>query len=365
MPEKIFMKKVVLPREEDGFKIYEHSFCNIPSYLIIPQADAKWTKDNLYFRSMIVDKEYKEVLSVGWPKFFNFGENPNCYPNPENYKDWKIEEKLDGSLVICDCVENVFSMRTRGCVSYITQQNAEDFKLLPLKYPQVVEFLKVYPHISLLFEIITPNNVIVIRPSDVEFYFLGAVDKFSLQVATEEGYQKIANILHVPIPKTYSFKSLIELKQAVEKWKGKEGVVLSYNNNQNRIKMKSDWYCWIHKIKSQLNSENNLIEFYVNEGLPDYEKFYNIIKNNFDWELAEQMKSEISKLCDAKEKVLKIKNGMVSFVNTIKNYKTRKEQAQAVIESYGNTNRTSMVFNLLDGKKLSNEQLIKLMHQSL
>jgi predicted CopG family antitoxin len=159
---------------------------------------------------------------------------------------------------------------------------------------------------------------------------------------------------------------LEETIKTVKEWKGKEGIVISYNDNQNRIKIKSDWYCWIHKIKSQLNSESNLIEYYVNEGLPSYKKFYETIKNNFDWELAEQMTSEISKMVDCGKKVKKNIKGMESFINTIKHYPTRKEQAQQIIASYsGETNRSSMLFTLLDGKKLSNDQLIKLMHQNL
>ncbi len=171
--------------------------------------------------------------------------------------------------------------------------------------------------------------------------------------------------MHVPTPETHTFNSLNEKKETVKMWKGKEGIVLSYNNNQNRIKIKSDWYCWIHRIKSQLNSEKNLIEFYVNEGLPKYEDFYETIKTNFDWELAEQMKPEIKRISDVGLKVLEIKSKMKSFVATIQKYETRKEQANTILENYQSTDRTGMVFNLLDGKELTNDQLIKLMHQNL
>jgi len=359
--------KVKLPNKEDGFGIYEHEFCEIPAYLIIPSVDAKWNKGNLYFRSLVVHRETHEVLSSGFPKFFNYGEKPDCYPDPEKHNDWKIQEKLDGSLVICDYENEKFSMRTRGSISYINQANFQDFQLLPQKYPQVIDFLKVYPHISLLFEIVTPNNIIVLRPSEVEFHFLGAVDKVTLQTTSSEGYQKIAQILHIPTPKIYQFDNLKNIVETVKAWKGQEGIVLCYNNNQNRVKIKSDWYCWIHRIKSQLNSENNLIEFYVNEGMPKYEDFYKTIETNFDWELAKQMQKEISRMADTGKKVKNLIEKMKDFVRTIEKYSTRKEQAQQIISSYGGekNNRASMVFTLLDGKNLSNEQLIKLMHQFL
>jgi hypothetical protein len=357
--------KVKIPNKEDGFGVHEHEFCGIPSYLIIPSVDAKWHTGNLFFRSLVVHKETNEVLSAGFPKFFNYGEKPDCYPDPEKYSDWNIQEKLDGSLVICDYVNEKFSMRTRGSISYINQPNFQDFQLLPQKYPQVVDFLKIYPHISLLFEIVTPNNIIVLRPSEIGFYFLGAVDKVTLQTASSQGYEKISNILNIPTPKNYNFDNLKNTIETVKAWKGQEGIVLCYNNDQNRIKIKSDWYCWIHKIKSQLNSENNLIEYYVNEGMPDYDTFYKKIETEFDWELAEQMKSEISRICEAGKKVFETKKEIKKFLKSIKYCKTRKEKANEIINTYERKKLTSFVFTILDGKELSNDQLIKLMQKNL
>jgi hypothetical protein len=359
--------KIELPNKEDGFGIYEHEFCGIPSYLIIPAIDAKWNKNNLYFRSLVVDKKELTPLSCGWPKFFNYGEKPDCYPNPEKFKDWNIQDKLDGSLVICDYVNNKFNMRTRGTVSYISQENFKDFELLKTKNPLIVEYLKQNSHLSLLFEIITPNNVIVIRSDEVDFYFLGAVNKKTLEVLSENEILEISKKLSLKLPQKYSFNSLSDVVQLVKSWKGKEGIVLNYNNNKNRIKVKSDWYCWIHKIKSQLNSENNLIEFYINEGMPTFNKFYKTIEKNFDFELAEQMKGEISRLCNARNKVLKIVKHMKEFIRVIQGYDTRKEQAQTIMSSYGGgeNSRASMLFTLLDGKELSKAQYTKLLHQCL
>ena len=42
---------------------------------------------------------------------------------------------------------------------------------------------------------------------------------------------------------------------------------------------------------------------------------------------------------------------------------SRKEKAATIISSYGKTNRASFVFNILDGKTISDEQIKKLMFQ--
>lgn len=350
--------KVAIPKKEDGFKAYSHDFCGLNAFLIVPEINAKWNKKNLFYRSLIVDKK-GNVLSSGWPKFFNYGEKAECYPQPDKYKDWRIEEKLDGTLVICDFVNGRFSMRTRGSVSYLAQQNFKDFELLTTLYPGVVEHLKNNSHLSLLFELVTPNNVIVIRQSDVQFYFLGAIDKTKLKVV-----DKYELDIDVPVPQEYSFSKISNLVEAVKHWKGQEGVVLSYNKGKNRIKVKSNWYCWIHKVKSQFNCDKNLIEFYVEEGMPTYEKFYKIIETNFDFELASQLQKDIERMVAAGEKVSKVLTSVSKLTQDIRNLETRKEQAKIIQQSYVASNKhlVPLAFSFLDNKEITKDQLQKLMH---
>ena len=74
----------------------------------------------------------------------------------------------------------------------------------------------------------------------------------------------------------------------------------------------------------------------------------------------------ISHICDAYEKVNKIINGMKKFVKeTLYPLPTRKDQALKVISAYGPTNRSAMVFSLLDQNSLNEDQLKKLLYQCL
>jgi T4 RnlA family RNA ligase len=352
--------KIKLPIEEGYFNISPNKFCDLDCYLITPEIDAKWNNKNLHFRSLIVDKNGL-VLSSGFPKFFNFEEKPDCYPNPEKYQDWRILNKLDGSLLIADLVNGVFSMRTRGSVSYKTQENYKDFELLPEKYPKISEFLKYNQEYSLLFEILTPNNVIVVRPKEVEFYFLGAVNKKTLEIVNNE---ELANIWKqigcVPFPEQYEFgnASLKSLSDAIKSWKGKEGVVLVYNKGQNRIKIKSDWYCFIHRIKSQLNSSKNLIEFYIDKKMPSCEQFSNFIETEFDFEIAIQLKDEIKKICDAGEKSKKFIDNILEVIHDIRKVKSRKEQAEMIKINF--KENSSYAFTILDNKEIIKSQWRKL-----
>jgi hypothetical protein len=58
--------KVHLPTEEEHFNIIPNTFCELDCYLITPKIDAKWNESNLFYRSLITDKE-GNVLSSGFP----------------------------------------------------------------------------------------------------------------------------------------------------------------------------------------------------------------------------------------------------------------------------------------------------------
>jgi hypothetical protein len=355
--------KVHLPIEEGYFNITPDKFCGFYCWLITPEIDAKWNKNNLFYRSLIIDRE-GNVLSSGWPKFFNYGEKPDCYPEPENFNDWKLEDKIDGSLLIADYVNDQFSMRTRGTVSYSSQKNSEDFELLPKKYPKVIEFLKENTHLSLLFEIVTPNNVIVVRSKQIDFYLIGAINKNEMTVVSSSELTDIwRKIGQMSTPQTYNFldtNDLAKIAENIKHWKGKEGIVVSYNNGQNRIKLKSNWYCFIHRIKSQLNSQNNLIEYYVDSGIPSYEDFYKKIETEFDYEIAIQLKDQIEKICNSGNLSKKYIDNILEMIHDIRKVETRKEQAQMIIRNY--KENSSYAFSLLDNKEITKQQWIKLIN---
>jgi hypothetical protein len=119
-------------------------------------------------------------------------------------------------------------------------------------------------------------------------------------------------------------------------------------------------------MKSELSNIEKVMDVWLEQGMPDYQTFYNYIFTTFDYELAEQCRGMISRICDAKKEVDLIVNGMNEFVNNrLKTLPSRKLQAEQVISAYGNTNRAAFLFKLLDGKSLGNEEYKKLLFQVL
>lgn len=354
--------------DKNSFKVKEDEINGNKVFLINPaDFDCKWTKDNLRFRSLLVDKD-GQILSHSLPKFFNFTEKPDLYPNPENFNDLVLEDKIDGSLVCADWIFGSLNLRTRGTVNYKILDNAADFDFIIKKYPNIESVYRANPDDTLLFEITTPNNIIVLRyENEPEIRFLGFIHKKTglYFPAYSEAGREYVKYIGCKIPEIFKIKgSISDINENIKKWEGKEGCVLKYNNSQNFIKFKSLKYLQLHSLKAGFNSIENLIDLFISQNYPSYEDFFLNISNMADYEIATNFRGQISKICDAYKEVKQIESGAAEFINKIQGL-TRKEQAAKILASYGDTNRASFIFCKLDGKPWDEKIYKKLLFQCL
>ncbi len=174
-----------------------------------------------------------------------------------------------------------------------------------------------------------------------------------MTIGTQDTLNEFARVADLKRPATYTFSSVQDLLKDVDQWRGKEGVVVYSKNDQMLHKVKGAWYLKLHYLKSELSNIEKVLDVWLEQGMPEYQTFYNYIFTTFDYELAEQCRGMISRICDAKKEVDLIVSGMNDFVNNrLKTLPTRKLQAEQVISAYGITNRASFLFKLLDGKSL-------------
>ena len=361
---KIDLDKV----DRTQFMVHEHSLNGEIVHLIQPQhIGTQWRQDNKHLRSVVVNYE-GEVISAGFPKFTNYGENPEHFPVPTSLRNCTVMEKLDGSLLVVSKYKGQYILRTRGTVDASTMANGHELELFKEK------FLKRLTHdtpdtwnVSILFEWVSPINKIVLNYGDEpDWYVVGIVHHSDYSLYSQEDLDMWAKNKGFKRPATYTFTDVNDLLQNVEEWKGKEGVCVYSNNDQTIHKVKGAWYLALHHMKSELSNIEKVLDVWLEQGMPDYNTFYNYIFTTFDYELAEQVKGMISRIADGKKEVNKIVDSMNDFVNDrLRSLSTRKEQAQLVISSYGETNRASFLFKLLDGKSLGKEEYKKLMFQVL
>lgn len=354
--------------DTSSFNIREGNINDKDCFLVLPKnIGYKWRKDNLVFRSSIWDID-GNLISAGFKKFGNYGENPDVFTIPDKIGKYdRIEEKLDGSLLIVTYINGKLSMRTRGTFDARIMPNSDELNLLIQKYPSVFDnaYIRLGGH-SLLLEWLSPSNVIILNYGDEpDLRLIGVVRHKDYTYFRTNELELLSDDLNISLPEQYKFKNIDDMIKSVTELKGKEGCVWYSKNGQHLLKIKSVWYLALHRVKSEINSIKNVVDVFFNRNKPTYQEFYDYIETTFDFELAETAKGNISKICDAYKEVTKIVIGMNNFVYKIKSLETRKYQAREIIGAYGKTNRAAFVFNILDGKDLTDDQVKKLLFQKL
>jgi len=362
--------------DRSQFMVHQHFLKSGESvWLIQPQhIGVKWSQNNKHLRSVVVNSE-GDVISIGFSKFTNWGENPENFPVPVSLKNAVTVEKLDGSLLIVSKYKGEYILRTRGTVDAETAlDNGSELEVFKAEY-----LPKLAPHCdffateetwpcSILFEWLSPVNKIVINYGDApEFRLVGWI----WHNGPKEGQLEAQSILDslaaqtgFKRPETYKFDSVTDLLSQVDAWKGKEGVVVYTHNGQMLHKVKGAWYLALHHMKSELSNIEKVMDVWLEQGRPDYQTFYTYIVNTFDYELAEQCRGHISNICDGYKEVIKIVEAMGRFVEPLKTV-GRKDAALKIIAAYGETNRGGFCFKILDGKPLVKDDYKKLLFQVL
>ena len=359
---KIDLDKV----DRTQFMVHEHSLNGEIVHLIQPQhIGTQWRQDNKHLRSVVVNYE-GEVISAGFPKFTNWGENSDHFPVPTSLRNCTVVNKLDGSLLIVSKYKNQFILRTRGTVDASTMANGHELELFKSTILNKLHDNNDTWNYSVLFEWMSPLNKIVLSYGDESIWKLvGFVDHSDYSLATQDMLDLMAKKYDLLRPEIYTFTDISDMLQIVDKWQNREGVCLYSKNDQAIHKIKSANYLIKHRFKSEATLENTL-DLYFSYGKPSYQEFESKLTETFDYECFEMVRGYASQICDASKEVNKIVDGFKSFIdNQLKVLSTRKEQAQKVISSYSESNRSSMIFSLLDGKTLTVDQHKKLFWQVL
>ena len=362
--------------DREQFYVNEHILNGEMVYLIIPkQIGCIWSQENKILRSSVWNSD-GELISACFPKFVNWGEKPEVFPVPNSLRNCVVMEKLDGSTLIVSKYKGELIIRTRGTIDASKmEKNGHEIEIFKNEIlPKLEYFFDEYNYcdsaadtwqFSVIYEWTSPLNQIVINYGDTpRFVLIGMVNHTNYYLYDQHDLNDIAKQCGFERPAIYTFTDVNDLISNVEQWKGKEGVCVYSKNGQEIHKVKGFDYLRLHHMKSELSSMEKVIDVWVAQGYPSYNDFYNYIATTFDFELAEQCKGFISRIADGYKEVLKIISHMKSFVEPLKGL-PRKDSALKILSAYGDTNRKSFCFNLLDGKEIDGEGIKKLMFQVL
>ncbi len=210
----------------------------IYNYSQTAQFDRVWNDITLQCRGLILDNQFR-IVARPFRKFFNVEEHPiSELPN----EPFEVFEKMDGSLGILYFVDNQPFIATRG--SFISEQAQRGTAILKTKYAKILPHLN--PNYTYLFEIIYPENRIVLNYGDEENLILLAI------IDTQSGADLPLENIGFPIVKHYDgitdFQKLKELETD-----NKEGFVVKFKSGF-RVKIKFQEYLRLHRILTTISN---------------------------------------------------------------------------------------------------------------
>jgi hypothetical protein len=281
-------------------------------FLIHPRESKHvWLTEERIFRSLMTDSE-GTVVSSGFPKFFNYGEDANDdeeFMHAMSNGSVNLTDKADGTLIIASLVNGKAHFRTRG------QFDLGDFhdpvmNLIQEKYPNILRFfenLSLYNQyqssFSYLFEYTGPDNRIVLKYQEPQLVLLGLMDlDFLIPNIDHPTMKERASGFSVPLYDQVPHpNSLTDLLTQFKGLKNTEGVVVRFYSQRNSepkmIKVKTDWYKRLHAIRFGLNEKkvHLLARSILLQNMEDVERLFYPL--GFDFEMIEFIKDDLESYC--------------------------------------------------------------------
>lgn len=311
--------------------------------------DRVWNPVTTKCRGLIVDKITGDVLARPFDKFFNYGEfnneenpgrNPASSPVHQTLDlsaEVQTTDKMDGSLGILYPMMNGYAVASRG--SFSSPQAVRATFHWWKRYRE----MKVPQGWTLLFEIIYPDNRIVVDYRDLDdLVLLGARN-----IETGESIGPDDFLLKPftgPRATVFEDRTLAEALHRTPR-PNAEGVVVRYMTGPDtglRVKIKQDDYVALHRIITGMNARAVWERMGAGESVADIQ--HGIPEEFWPWV------ADIGNGLDAQ--CSNIMGGAYADYNRIKdvlvNGWTRKDfAAEAVKSEY-----RALLFMLLDGRNI-------------
>lgn len=260
--------------------------------LVSPRKD-KWTweADERRFRSAILCPR-TGVVSQGWPKFDNFGQNEADTARllealASGEPVW-FTDKLDGSLCIRSVIDGEVVLRTRGTHDGGTEHGPAMRRLAAARYPSLLD-PAIEPGRSLLFEFVSPDFQIVVPYERDDLVLIGAVAHADGHLADRAELEALSDELSVPLVETHALPGDPEqLLEAVTAFEDREGIVARCAGGQVMVKVKSAAYLAAHALRFAF-SPRRVAEFCSERGITEEDAFIDALREaGFDWEVGEE-----------------------------------------------------------------------------
>jgi RNA ligase len=231
--EQLILDKYISVQKHPEAELY------IYNYTPLTQFDRNWNEVTLACRGLILDGEYN-IIARPFPKFFNLEEH-QLQEIPK--EPFEVYNKLDGSLGILYWLTGKPRIATRG--SFNSEQAQIGTDILDRKYQSV--FSRLNPEYTYLFEIIYPENRIVVDYGDTKDLILISIRE------TATGDELPLENIGFPLVERYDGITEITTLRKLEQ-SNREGFVIRFASGF-RVKVKFEEYVRLHRLVTQLSNK--------------------------------------------------------------------------------------------------------------
>ena len=313
--------------------VKEHNGMLIFNYTHRAQKKGEWNDFERVCRGLILNAKTGGLIAMGFPKFFNWMEGGR------NTKSHVLEvtEKMDGSLGLMYWDGNESKIATRG--SFTGEHAIMATEILKSKHKDLYD--KFWSEeVTLLFEIVYPDNRIVVDYGDTEdIILIGAMGTTSMDDRTWFPYlTRLAARYSLMTPRYYAFNSWRAIMDAKDKLgNNQEGFVARFADG-SRFKFKGDIYTQMHRTLSYLTPKH-ILEHYVDGTLDSVMLI-----------LDESQQSDVMDIVDSIEEFVTLTTDRVRQSYAAAPKESRKEFAIWVMENCKSD--SSYMFRMLDGPSI-------------
>lgn len=209
----------------------------ILNYTARTQYEWRWNQSTMQCRGLILDDQNK-LIARPFAKFFSYDQLAGNVPA----EPFDVFEKMDGSLGVLYQVDGNPFIATRG--SFSGEQAVAANQIYQRKYRHI----SLDPNLTYLFEIIYPDNRIVVDYGDKEDLILLAV------IDTATGAECALPDIGFPLVQKYDgvddFQTLLQ-----QPARNREGFVIRFRHGM-RVKVKFQEYNRLHKLLTGVNAKH-------------------------------------------------------------------------------------------------------------
>lgn len=304
--------------KKDGYSVINYAY---NSSEVFPTIKDEYDFENAIKREFrgIKFNDRGEIICRPYHKFFNFGERSDIDPMSILDNPHAMLEKLDGSMIAPFIVNNKMIWGTKMGDTDVSKQVAEFMLELSLAVAPSISgssskkwayynfvhcclgghfFNKKYTPI---FEWCSNKQRIVLNNDKDRLVLTAMRDMVSGEYLSYPIMEELAlenEIDYVKYKKTcfgLGCPFYIDEIENIRKEEDKEGYVVRFEDG-HMFKIKSDWYCKLHKVKSDISIEKNVVSLLCEHKIDDlYPLMLDVDKHNienYQWKFEEGIGQE-------------------------------------------------------------------------